>query len=180
MCGSVHAPAVSANHRLTTNPGALRLHDRAYSNTSQKWFFLTSSPHDMYMQEAGGALAELAACRTTLRELSIRGTAQGPDVMAAMAGAYAVAQDTMCCCMSGSLTNATPCFAPSGKGCLMVTAAGFVNLTSLRLRAGWYCIVPSGYVYGGRSRDCCPWSLQHLTPAASGGTRCATARILCS
>jgi hypothetical protein len=39
------------------------------------------------LQNDGGALAELAACRTSLRELSIRGDASGPDVFAAVAGA---------------------------------------------------------------------------------------------
>ena len=36
----------------------------------------------------GGALAELAECRTSLRELSIRGSARGPNLMAAVAGAF--------------------------------------------------------------------------------------------
>ncbi len=35
----------------------------------------------------GGALAELVACKTSLRELSIRGAARGPHLMAAVAGA---------------------------------------------------------------------------------------------
>jgi hypothetical protein len=35
----------------------------------------------------GGARAELAACKTSLRELSIRGAARGPNLMAALAGA---------------------------------------------------------------------------------------------
>lgn len=35
----------------------------------------------------GGALAELVACKTSLRELSIRGAARGPKLTAAVAGA---------------------------------------------------------------------------------------------
>ncbi len=38
------------------------------------------------MQDAGPGLAELSGCRTLLRELSIRGEAAGPGVMAAVAG----------------------------------------------------------------------------------------------
>jgi hypothetical protein len=48
------------------------------------------------MQEAGGALAELAACSTSLRELSFGGEAQGPDVMAGVAGAYGGTYKTFC------------------------------------------------------------------------------------
>ena len=148
--------------------------------TSQRWFFLTSSPHNLRMQEAGGALAELAACSTSLRELSIWGEAQGPDVMAAVAGAYGVPTRRAVLLHAWVADRCSSMLFAVWKGCLMVSAAGFVNLTSLRLRAGWYFNVPMcGFVYGGHSRHCCLWSLQHLTAAASGGTRCQVARTHC-
>jgi hypothetical protein len=38
------------------------------------------------LQDAGAGLAGLSGCRTSLRELSLRGEAAGPDVTAAIAG----------------------------------------------------------------------------------------------
>ena len=80
----MHATRPSASHPACRNPlqgGVLRF------ACSHPGIRCTSLSPCCLQGDHGGALAELAACRTPLRELSIRGAARGPHLMAAVAGA---------------------------------------------------------------------------------------------
>jgi hypothetical protein len=119
------------------------------------------------LQNAGGALAELSASKTSLRKLDIRGDAQGPDVIAAIAGASAVM-----CGSRASHCSHVICGAGMQLDSEMVAwlHAGFVNLSSLRIRAE-----PAGYDQESPSYEehviVDLHSMRHLVTAAHGGVR---------
>ena len=130
------------------------------------------------MQTAGRGLAKLAACRTSLRELSIRGVAPGRSLMAGVAGARSLSMPQCLLLHAWAADRCNLHAAREGPRLkLLALAAGFVNLTSLRLRTDWEPGTPRfpGIMFREYATHYWLPSLHRLT-SANGGTRCAVAQ----
>lgn len=129
------------------------------------------------LQTAGRGLAKLAACRTSLRKLSIRGVAPGRNLMAGVAGARTVSMPQRLPLRAWAADRCDSHAAREGSRLkLLALAAGFVNLTSLRLWTNWELGTSCfpGVMFREYANHRWLPSLQHLT-SADGGTRCAVA-----